>query len=439
MLEILDIMPGGIADQLGLQAGDRLLQINDHPVDDLVDYLVAEKEENLRIDVERIDGALWELDIDHDSEEPLGLILPHPEPRQCGNNCIFCFVHQLPRGMRRSLYVKDEDYRYSYLYGAYVTLTNLTDHDLQRILRQHLSPLYVSVHAIDQELREILLGRSAPELMPLLKTLVDGGIVLHTQVVVCPGINDGVNLEATLDALLDLAPGVRSLAIVPVGLTGHRQGLPDLRTHSSVEAAELVRWVEEKQRTIRPRLGTRFLFAADELYLRAGLAFPPLDDYEDLPQIENGVGLVPTFRAAATAVLDQAGPLICPPVSLATGVSAAGEVRWFIDQLAAKCGLDLRVHVVDNRFFGGQVTVAGLLTGRDLIEQLTAVTLGRVLLIPDVMLREGEDVFLDGLRVAELGEHLQVEVEVVPADPWGIWDMLETLHDESITDGVDDQ
>ncbi len=439
MLEILNIIPGGIADQLGLQAGDCLLRINDLPVNDLVDYLVAETDENLRIDVERADGALWELDIDHDSDEPLGLILPHPEPQQCGNNCIFCFVHQLPRGMRRSLYVKDEDYRYSYLYGAYVTLTNLTDQDLHRILRQHLSPLYVSVHAIDQELREKLLGRSAPELIPLLKTLVNGGIVLHTQVVVCPGINDGVHLEATLDALLDLAPGVRSLAIVPVGLTGHRQGLPDLRTHSSVEAAKLVRWVEQKQRTIRPRLGTRFLFAADELYLRAGLTFPPLDDYEDLPQIENGVGLVPAFRTEAAAVLDQAGPLICPPVSLATGVSAAGEVRRFIDQLAAKCGLDLRVHVVDNRFFGGQVTVAGLLTGRDLIEQLTAVALGRVLLIPDVMLREGEDIFLDGLRVAELAERLQVEVEVVPADPWGIWDMLETLHDESITDVVDNQ
>ena len=439
MLEILNIIPGGIADQLGLQAGDCLLRINDLPVNDLVDYLVAETDENLRIDVERADGALWELDIDHDSDEPLGLILPHPEPQQCGNNCIFCFVHQLPRGMRRSLYVKDEDYRYSYLYGAYVTLTNLTDQDLHRILRQHLSPLYVSVHAIDQELREKLLGRSAPELIPLLKTLVNGGIVLHTQVVVCPGINDGVHLETTLDALLDLAPGVRSLAIVPVGLTGHRQGLPDLRTHSSVEAAKLVRWVEQKQRTIRPRLGTRFLFAADELYLRAGLTFPPLDDYEDLPQIENGVGLVPAFRTEAAAVLDQAGPLICPPVSLATGVSAAGEVRRFIDQLAAKCGLDLRVHVVDNRFFGGQVTVAGLLTGRDLIEQLTAVALGRVLLIPDVMLREGEDIFLDGLRVAELAERLQVEVEVVPADPWGIWDMLETLHDESITDVVDNQ
>ena len=430
MLEIVSIEPGSIADQLGLQSGDRLVRVNGEQINDLVDYLVEEPREALQIEVERADGDVWELDIEHDSEEPLGLLLPHPEPKQCGNNCIFCFVHQLPRGMRRTLYIKDEDYRFSYLYGAYVTLTNLTEDDLQRILRKQLSPLYISVHAVDNTLRQRLLGQSAPDLMPLMETLVDGGITLHTQVVVCPGVNDGVHLEHTLDELIGLAPGVKSLAIVPVGLTGHRQRLPELRVHTRAEAAELVGWLAEKQARLLEQLGTRFIFAADELYLKAELDFPGLEAYEELAQIENGVGLIPVFRAQADQVIAEAQPLKLPSVSLLTGVSAAADVRRFVDALINKCGIDLRLHVVENHFFGGDVTVAGLLTGQDLLEQLANVELGEVLLVPDVMLREGEDVFLDDVRIRDLAGHLQVEVEVIPADPWGVWDMLETLSEE---------
>ena len=280
MLEMVSIEPGSIADQLGLQPGDRLVRVNGEQITDLVDFLIEEPRETLQIEVERADGEVWELDIEHHSEEPLGILLPHPEPKQCGNNCIFCFVHQLPRGMRRTLYIKDEDYRFSYLYGAYVTLTNLSEDDLQRILRKQLSPLYISVHAVDNTLRQRLLGQSAPDLMPLMKTLVDGGITLHTQVVVCPGVNDGVHLEHTLDELIGLAPGVKSLAIVPVGLTGHRQGLPKLRVHTRAEADELVGWIAEKQAQLLEQLGTRFIFAADELYLKAELDFPGLEAYE---------------------------------------------------------------------------------------------------------------------------------------------------------------
>ena len=430
MLEIVSIEPGSIADQLGLQSGDRLVRVNGEQINDLVDYLVEEPREVLQIEVERTDGDVWELDIEHDSEEPLGLLLPHPEPKQCGNNCIFCFVHQLPRGMRRTLYIKDEDYRFSYLYGAYVTLTNLTEDDLQRILRKQLSPLYISVHAVDNTLRQRLLGQSAPDLMPLMETLVDGGITLHTQVVVCPGVNDGVHLEHTLDELIGLAPGVKSLAIVPVGLTGHRQRLPELRVHTRAEAAELVGWLAEKQARLLEQLGTRFIFAADELYLKAELDFPGLEAYEELAQIENGVGLVPVFRAQADQVIAEAQPLKLPPVSLVTGVSAAADVRRFVDALINKCCIDLRLHVVENHFLGGDVTVAGLLTGQDLLEQLANVELGEILLVPDVMLRQGEDVFLDDVRIRDLAGHLQVEVEVIPTDPWGVWDMLETLSEE---------
>ncbi len=427
MLEILTVESNSIAEELGVQPGDLLLSINGDPVNDLLDYLIEEPSEILHIEIERSDGDLWELDIEHDSDEPLGLGLPHPEPKQCGNNCLFCFVHQLPRGMRRTLYIKDEDYRFSYLYGAYVTLTNLSEDDLQRILNKRLSPLYVSVHATDNELRQKLLGNQAQDVMPLLHRLVEGGIEIHTQVVVCPGINDGEHLVRTCRDLAALAPGIKSLAIVPVGLTGHRQHLPALRIHTRQEAFDLTKWVETQQTELLSRIGTRFIFAADELYLKAEEDFPELAAYEDLAQVENGIGLIPQFRSHATEVLDTAEPLELPPISLVTGVSAAAEIKLFASKLAEKCGLDLRVHVVANRFFGGYVTVAGLLTGQDLLDQLPSESLGEILLVPDVMLREGEDLFLDDIRITDLVERLGVQVEVVAADPWGVWDMLDTL------------
>jgi NifB/MoaA-like Fe-S oxidoreductase len=213
-------------------------------------------------------------------------------------------------------------------------------------------------------------------------------------------------------------------------LTGHRQRLPELRVHTRAEAAELVGWLAEKQARLLEQLGTRFIFAADELYLKAELDFPGLEAYEELAQIENGVGLVPVFRAQADQVIAEAQPLKLPPVSLVTGVSAAADVRRFVDALINKCGIDLRLHVVENHFLGGDVTVAGLLTGQDLLEQLANVELGEILLVPDVMLRQGEDVFLDDVRIRDLAGHLRVEVEVIPTDPWGVWDMLETLSEE---------
>ncbi len=427
MLEILSVEAGSIADELGIQAGDSLVAVNGEPVNDLVDYLIEEPKESLHVALKRASGDPWALDIEHDSEEPLGLVLPHPEPKQCGNNCVFCFVHQLPRGMRRTLYVKDEDYRFSFLYGAYVTLTNLAEEDLQRILNKKLSPLYVSVHAADHMLRQKLLGNPAPDVMPILEQLVAGGIEVHTQVVVCPQINDGEQLAQTCRELVALAPGVKSLAVVPVGLTGHRQRLPELRPHTRQEALDLVEWVEATQEQLLEKLGTRFIFAADELYLKAEKDFPCLSVYEELSQVENGVGLIPQFRSQADEVLDIAEPLDLPPISMVTGVSAADDIKAFAGRLADKCGLDLRVHVIKNDFFSGHVTVTGLLTGQDLLAQLAEQDLGDILMIPDVMLREGEEVFLDDVSIDDLVERFDKQIEVFAADPWGLWDMLDTL------------
>ncbi len=439
MLEILTVDAGSIAEELGMQPGDRLIAVNGEAINDLVDYLIEETCESLHIELAKASGDLWALDIEHDADEPLGLGLPHPEPKECGNHCIFCFVHQLPRGMRRTLYVKDEDYRFSFLYGAYVTLTNLAEEDLQRILKKHLSPLYVSVHAADHMLRQKLLGKPVQDVMPILQRLVDGGIEVHTQVVVCPQINDGEYLAQTCRELValapgvkSLAPGVKSLAIVPVGLTGHRQRLAELRPHTREEAAVLVEWVETLQGELLEKLGTRFIFAADELYLKAEKAFPALSVYEDLSQVENGVGLIAQFRSQALEVLEAAEPLTLPSVSLVTGVSAAQDIKAFAGKLADKCGFDLRVHVIENNFFSGQVTVTGLLTGQDLLAQLKGQALGDILMVPDVMLREGEEVFLDDLSIDDLIEQLAIQVEVVAADPWGLWDMLDTLSMEFV-------
>ncbi len=427
MLEILNVESGSIAEELGLQAGDRLLSVNGESVCDLIDYLVAENSEHLLLEIAPASGDIWEVEIEHDSDEPLGLMLPHPEPSQCGNNCIFCFVHQLPRGMRRPLYVKDEDYRFSYLYGAYVTLTNISETDLDRILSKQLSPLYVSVHATDNGLRQQLLGRQAPPILPILQRLIAGGIEVHTQIVVCPGYNDGEPLHQTCSDLIALAPGIKSLAIVPVGLTGHRQNLPELRPLTPAESAEIIGRVEAYQVECLRRLGSRLIFAADELYLNAGIEFPDLASYEDLSQIENGVGLIPQFRSQATDVLLQAVPLDLPAMSLVTGVSAADDVSKFVSKLAEVCGLDLKVHVMENQFFGGHVTVTGLLTGQDLLQQLPGKPLGEILLVPEVMFRENDDLLLDDLSVADLEQKLDVQIEVVAADPWGLWDTLETL------------
>lgn len=427
MLDILAIEPGSIAAELGLQAGDRLVSLNGEPVRDLLDYQLLAGDEELLLEIERADGELWELEIDKDADESLGIVLPHPEPDQCGNNCIFCFVHQLPPGMRRSLYVKDEDYRFSYLYGAYVTLSNIDEAALQRILKQKLSPLYVSVHATDEQLRGRLLGRNGPAILDLLKQLTAGGIELHAQVVICPDVNDGAELERTFSDLVALIPGLISLAIVPVGLTGYRQRLPHLRPVAKEEARTLVEWVRARQAECLATIGRRFVYAADELYLAAGIDFPPLADYEELPQLENGVGLVARFRAQAAEVLAQAMPLDLPPMSIVTGMSAADELRDYCAALGAKTGVSLDVVAVPNYFFGGAVTVTGLLTGRDIVKTLAGREPGDAVLLPDVLLREGTEVLLDDMTVAELEGCLGVRVEVVPADPWGIWDILETL------------
>jgi putative radical SAM enzyme (TIGR03279 family) len=429
MISIQSVAPGSIAAELNLQAGDTLLAINGQPLRDFLDYVrLTRHAEELVLDVRRVDGEEWELEFDKDADEELGLEIEHPQPEQCGNNCLFCFVQQLPRGLRPTLYVKDEDYRFSYLYGAYVTLSTIREEEVQRILTDQLSPLYVSVHARDEGLRARLLGRKTlPPLFPLLQRLTAGGIKIHTQIVLCPGLNDGVALAETVAALGALRPGICSLALVPVGLTGHRKHLPSLRAHNRDEARSLLKQLTKWQRDFLGSGGSRFVFAADELYLKAGVDFPPLAEYETLPQYENGVGMIPLFRADAAEVLAAAQPLPAFTVDCLTGASFYPEMEKFAAALSARTGVNIVVHAIENHFFGGEVTVTGLLTGADIVAGLQGKLQSPVLLIPDVVLRDGEDLFLDNMSPEELGATLEVEIFPVAANPWGLSQALEML------------
>ncbi len=428
MLAIVAIQPDSVGLELELEPGDQVLSINGKPVRDLLDYHLYIADENVLLEVRKADGTLWDLEFEKDAEDHLGLEFEHPQPNQCGNNCVFCFVHQLPRGLRRSLYIKDEDFRFSFMYGAYVTLTNIGEEEIERILVQHLSPLYVSVHATDEVVRGKLIGRKdILPILPLLQRLVTGGIQLHTQIVVCPEINDGACLERTIDDLAALRPGLLSLAIVPVGLTGHRRRLPQLRPFTQPEAAAVLALLQQRQQRYLAETDQRFVFAADELYLQGQVEFPPLEDYEELPQLENGVGMIPLFRGEAEAVLEEAGPLALGAVSLITGVSAFDELDRFLRQLSLKTSVPLELHGIHNDFFGGQVTVTGLLTGTDILAQLQGRDLGGALLIPDVVLREGDDVFLDDMTLEQLQQGLQLPLIKIESTPWGVLEALEDL------------
>ena len=427
MLRVESVASDSYAAELGLLAGDRLLTINGHEIADLVDYHHYIETDHVLLEVLRKEDELWELDLEKEPQEDLGLTVVHPQPQQCGNQCLFCFVHQLPKGMRRTLYIKDEDYRFSYLYGSYITLTNLEEADLQRIIRDQLSPLYISVHATDHFLREKLLGHKVPEIVPLLKRLTAAGIELHCQVVLCPGINDGNALQQTIEDLAQFYPQIASLAIVPVGLTKYRKKLPQLQKMTHQDAIAGLELIHSYQQNFLVQYGSRFVFPADEFYLLAEQQIPSIAAYEDFPQLENGVGMIAQFRQQAAEVLLEAEVLDLKKVTLVTGRLFQSELVHFADQLSLSTGVKLEVIAINNDFFGSDVTVAGLITGADLLSQLQKLPSGDGILIPDVMLKDDGQLFLDGLRMEDISLSLQSPVIAVETSPWGIIDGLELL------------
>lgn len=427
MLRVESVVLESYAAELGLIAGDRLLRINGHEIVDLVDYHLTIEADHLLLEILRENDDLWEIELEKDPQDDLGLTVEHPRPQQCGNQCLFCFVHQLPKGLRDTLYIKDEDYRFSYLYGSYITLTNLEETDLQRIIQERLSPLYISVHATEHALREKLLGAKVPEILPLLKRLTSAGIELHCQVVLCPGVNDGVALQQTIEDLSALYPQVASLAVVPVGLTQYRKKLPELKKVTYQDATSCLELIHQYQRQFLARYNSRFVFPADEFYLLAEQKIPVYTDYESFNQLENGVGMIAQFRQQAAEVVQESDPLELDQITLVTGRLFQNELVGFAEQLSLKTGVALNVIAINNDFFGDDITVTGLLTGTDLLSQLENLNLGEAILLPDVMLKDGGHLFLDDMSIEDLSSALHLPVIAVETSPWGILDGLESL------------
>lgn len=420
------VAPGSLGAEMGLEAGDRLLEIDGRPVRDVIDYRFLTAGEAVLLRVRKKDGREWIIEVEKDFDDDLGLVFSSDVfdgVKRCGHRCVFCFVDQLPRGLRPSLYLKDDDYRLSFLHGNFISLSNLTRDEIKRILEQRLSPLYISVHTTDPELRRRMMGgRRAGRIVERLRLLVEGGIRLHTQIVLCPGWNGGVELERTVSQLVSLAPAVQSIAVVPVGVTRFQRS-PALKPVTPGLAGEVVEWGEEKARELRREHGRGLLYLADEFYVLAGREVPEAEYYDDFPQLENGVGLLRNFLDGFGRLAARLPKRVSPrrQVLVVTGFSAKRALEGLVQRLNRVDGLAVNLLPVENRFFGPEVTVAGLLTGRDVLAAIreyraTAHPAGapeeeRVLL-PAVMLKKGRQVFLDDLTVEDL-QSAGIPIEVV--------------------------
>lgn len=425
---VTGVAPGSLGEELGLHPGDRILAINGRPLADLIDYLREIDREDVLLLVEGADGERVEFEVEKEAGEGLGVQFDRAvfeAVRSCRNHCVFCFIDQLPRGLRPSLYVKDDDYRLSFCQGNYITLTNLSEEDLERILRLRLSPLYVSVHATDPAVRRRLLRHpgAGEESLARLRRLVEAGIHIHAQLVLCPGWNDGEVLARTLHDLAGLGEGVRSIAAVPVGVSAHRHDPVPLRGFSGPEARRVVELVHRYQAEFFAQRGTRLVFLADEFYLRAGVPLPQEEAYEDFAQLEDGVGLVRRFWGEAeAALLDRGKRRPGPACHVVTGVAGAAVLQPVLLGLKRRGMAErTRLLVVPNRFFGGGVTVTGLLTAADIAAAVEAARRLRGepverLLLPEVVFRSGGGVSLDDQSPEALAERCAARVELLPVD-----------------------
>ena len=405
---ITRVEAGSPAAREGLRPGDRLLSVNGEPVKDLIDYEALSVRSRLVVEVER-EGEKLRYLVRKKVGEPLGLCFETTlmdRMQTCKNRCLFCFVDQMPKGIRSSLNVKDDDWRLSFIMGNYVTLTNVSEEEFQRILKRRVSPLYVSVHATDPALRVKLMSNpTAGRIMERLTALKEAGITFHTQIVLCPGLNDGEALERTLSDLGSLYPYCASIAAVPVGLTRFRQGLYPLRGYTAEEARALIAYGEQKQAAYRERWNDTFFYLSDEWYLTAQLPLPPAESYGDFPQIENGVGLLRLFELDFQEALAEKSPFSEPRFVTVAGGVAANPFFTELYKNLERYNIYADTVPVENRFFGGNVHVAGLVTAGD-IEATFPETGGGPMLIPRNMLREKDCVFLDGVTLGELEEKL---------------------------------
>ena len=419
-VEIAEVSPESLGFELELESGDRIIKVNGRPVRDYLDFrFQTAGETDLVLEVRKNSGEDWELQIERGEGEDFGLSFEQIVPRQCANECIFCFCNGNPADARPSLFIKDEDVRLSFLYGNYTTLTSITEDEMRRIIEQRLSPQYVSVHATDLDVRAYLLGieKQRADIAPKLKRLLDAGIEIHAQVVLCPGINDGQILRKTIADLAAEHPRITSVAIVPLGLTRYNTD-PRLTAVTPDFCRQIIVEVTAIQSDLRKRLGTTFAFLGDEIYLRAGRAVPSRSHYGDYPQIEDGIGMVRSFNNEFTGLVKTLArrPLAQPAKlsgTLLTGILFAPVLKPLIENLNARFATQLTVAGVENNYFGGDVSVAGLLTGGDLASAREGIR-GDFVIIPKTTLKSDEEIMLDGMKLEELT--MKLGLPVYPLD-----------------------
>ena len=428
---ITGIKPGSIAEELNMKSGDFVLEINGQPIEDVFDYEFLCRDEYLELLSETAEGEQILFEIEKEEDEDLGLLFDGglmDQYRSCRNKCIFCFIDQMPPGMRETLYVKDDDWRLSLMMGNYITMTNMTDAEFERVIRRHVSPLYISVHATDPDVRTRMLHNPrAGRLTERLRMLKEAGIRFHCQIVLCPGWNDGEVLDRTLRDLGELWPAACSAALVPVGLTKFREGLEPLTGYDSRSAADLLDRVEPFREAFLRDHGTRFAFPSDEFYCLSGRDLPPDEAYEDYPQIENGVGMLRMFETELMVAAEDEPVASTPPrhLVIACGTSVAQTMRRWCDTLAPE-GTTVEVLPIRNRFFGESITVSGLLTAGDLIDQAGRVEADAVL-ITRSMLRADGDLFLDDMNLTQVQEKFRSPLRVVENTGTGLWRAISGL------------
>jgi len=415
---IKSVDPGSIADELGLEPGDRLMSIDGHELEDIFDYEYYIESESIEVLVRKADGEEWELDIENDYQD-LGLTFENglmSEYRSCRNKCIFCFIDQMPKGMRDTLYFKDDDSRLSFLQGNYITLTNMKDRDIDRIIQFKLSPINISVHTTNPELRcRMLNNRFAGEALKKIDRLYEAGTPMNAQIVMCRGINDGEELERSIRDLTRYIPCMESVSVVPVGLSKFREGLYPLEPITPEDAARTIDIIERWQKKIYAEHGIHFVHASDEFYIMAGRELPEEERYDGYIQLENGVGMLRLMAREVEETLSQLeGDQEESEISMATGKLAYVYLKGFLEKIQEKFpNRKVHLYAITNDFFGEMITVAGLITGKDLIRQLKGKPLGSRLVLPSCMFRSGEEVFLDDVTRDEVKTALQVPVNIV--------------------------
>ncbi|MCM1027093.1 MAG: DUF512 domain-containing protein [Roseburia sp.] len=419
------VLPGSIAEELEIEPGDRILAIDDTEIEDIFDYQFLIQDTYIEVLLEKRDGEQWLLEVDKEFDEDLGIEFENglmDEYRSCRNKCVFCFIDQMPPGMRETLYFKDDDSRLSFLQGNYVTLTNMSDHDIDRICRYRLSPINISFHTMNPELRcRMLNNRFAGEALKKVDVLAEADIHMNGQIVLCKGLNDGAELKFSIERLTEYIPRLESVSVVPVGLTRFREGLFPLEPFTGEDAGEVIDLIEDYQRRCFEKYGIHFVHASDEWYILAGREMPEEERYDGYLQLENGVGMVRLMMNEFEEALEErrredgfpcyarAGEM-----SVATGKLACPYLRRMAERMTEIYPeIRISVYPVENHFFGEMITVSGLLTGQDIRDQMRGKNLGSVLLLPENVLRSGEDVFLDDLHVGDLEKALQVPINIV--------------------------